>query len=224
MTDDPQDYFVLKALKKLSSNPDTMEISSSDLAEEMGVSQQSASNYIIRLAREGLIDRRMSGRRQAIVITPKGLEILYRELNSLNEILENEEAIVVRGRISSGLGEGKYYISRKNYVIQFQQRLGFIPYLGTLNITVDPDYRNHYTRIHTASGIRIEGFKTEDRTFGPVRAFKATFYSSQCAIIMPDRTLHSDVVEVISVDYLRGKYNLKDGDEVSIRVLLKPQN
>lgn len=222
MTNDPQDYFVLKALKKLSSNPERVEISSGDLAEEMGVSQQSASNYIIRLSREGLIERQMSGRRQAIVITQKGLEVLYNELNSLNLLLENEESIVVKGRVSSGLGEGRYYISRKNYVIQFQQRLGFIPYMGTLNVTVDPDYKNHYIRLRTAQGIKIEGFRTEDRTFGPVRAFKGTFFGSECAIIIPDRTLHSDVVEIISVDYLRGKYNLKDGDDVSIRVLLKP--
>ena len=221
MNTEPQDYFVLKALKKLSGNPSSVEISSSDLAEELGVSQQSASNYIIHLSGEGFIERHMSGRRQAIVLTQKGLEVLYNELNTLNVLLESEESIIVKGRVSSGLGEGRYYISRKNYVIQFQQKLGYVPYMGTLNITVDPDYRNHYIRLRTAQGLRIEGFKTEDRTFGPVKAFKSTFYGSDCAIIMPDRTLHSDVVEIISVDYLRGKYNLKDGDSVSIKVLLK---
>ena len=46
----------------------------------------------------------------------------------------------VVGEVSSGLGEGRYYISRKSYIIQFQEKLGFIPFLGTLNIRVSQEF------------------------------------------------------------------------------------
>jgi riboflavin kinase len=216
-----QTYFILKELKQLAGSGSEIEISSSDLAEKLEVSQQSASNYIIELSESGYIERKMASRRQSISITEKGLNFLYRELDSLSNLLETEKSIVIKGSVTSGLGEGRYYVSRKNYVIQFQKKLNFIPYLGTLNIAVEPDYRSNYSRVKSAEGIHIEGFKTEDRTFGPVKAFRAKIFNTDCAIIMPERTVHSDIVEVICTDYLRGKYSLKDGDRVSLTVQIR---
>ena len=53
-------------------------------------------------------------------------------------------------------------------------------------------------------------------------AFLATLRKSdsneeiECAILIPDLTRHIDVVEVISIDYLREKLGLTDGDEVTL--------
>jgi len=39
-------------------------------------------------------------------------------------------------------------------------------------------------------------------------------------VIVPNRSHYSDVVEVISKDYLREKLKLRDGDEVAVEIRL----
>src|SRR5438093_1036406 len=48
----------------------------------------------------------------------------------------------------------------------------------------------------------------------------ATVGHVDCAVIMPIRTHHTDVLEVISKHYLRGSLGLKDGDIVELMVSL----
>jgi riboflavin kinase len=214
-------YEVLKEIKKASNDRGFTKISSSRLAERLGLSQQSGSMYINSLLKEGYIERQLKSDGQYIYLTEKGLDVLYSELNDLLEILDGEQSLQIRGRVKSGLGEGRYYISREKYVAQFKEKLDFVPYFGTLNIVVDTEYRNHYSRLQAAGGIKINGFEADGRTFGPVKAFRATIFKTECAVIMPERTVHTDVIEVISTEYLREKYDLKDGDPVTISVSLK---
>ena len=47
---------------------------------------------------------------------------------------------MMRGRVVGGLGQGQYYISRKGYRHQFIQKLGFVPFPGTLNIKLDEPF------------------------------------------------------------------------------------
>ena len=214
-------YEVLKEIKKASNDRGFAKISSTKLADLLGMSQQSGSSYINSLLKEGYIERQLKSDGQHIYLTEKGLGVLYTELNDLLEILDGEQSLQIRGRVKSGLGEGRYYISREKYVVQFKEKLDFVPYFGTLNIVVDSEYRSHYARLRAAGGIKISGFEADGRTFGPVKAFKATIFQTECAVIMPERTVHTDVIEVISTEYLREKYDLKDGDPVTITVSLK---
>ena len=70
--------------------------------------------------------------------------------------------------------------------------------------------------LKNSKAIDIDEFKTRNRTFGSVRCFRAKINGSDGAIVIPLRTHYSSVLEFISHDYLRGKLNLKDGDEVKI--------
>lgn len=215
---DSQTYYALKVLKSISGLHNKVSISSGDLADKMGVSQQSASRVILELVSKGYITRTLENRKQSISITESGLEILYTELSNLSHILNLDSTITIGGRVESGLGEGRYYISRKYYIVQFQERLGFIPYLGTLNIKVKPEFENLLRRLRSSTGIHIEGFETDDRTFGPVKAFNAKIRGVSCAVILPERSVYSDVIEVISKDFLREKFGLQDGDNVIVDV------
>ena len=127
-------YWALKALKSLGGSRSLISISSSELAEYMKISQQSASRFILDLLRGGYIIRQMNGRKQDISITEKGVALLVKEYADLSVILEKPVKMKLYGNVQSGLGEGRYYISRKGYIVQFQEKLGFIPYLGTLNL------------------------------------------------------------------------------------------
>ncbi len=214
-------YDALKEIKKAYNDKGFASISSSQLAERLGLSQQSGSSYINILQREGYVERQLTSHGQHISLTEKGVGVLYSELNDLLEILDGEQSLQITGVVKSGLGEGRYYISREKYVEQFREKLNFVPYFGTLNIVVDGGYLSHYSRLQAASGIKILGFEADGRTFGPVKAFRGTIFQTNCAIIMPERTVHTDVLEIIATEYLREKYSLKDGDRVTILVSLK---
>ncbi len=211
-------YYALKVIKTKAGQKNHVTISSNELAEGMGLSQQSASRVLIKLVEDGYVNRTFQNRKQRIVLTDSGLDVLYKELGSLSKILYLDSTISLSGIVQSGLGEGRYYISRKFYIIQFQEKLGFIPYLGTLNLKILPAYESPLRRLRSSPGIHIDGFETEDRTFGPVKVFNATVNGKKCAVIFPERTVYTDVVELISEDYLRGEFGLKDGDEVNVTV------
>ncbi len=215
---DPNLYHALKVLKAKAGTKNQVVVSSGELAKSIGLSQQSASRIIIKLVEDGLVTRTSQNRKQRIVITDSGLEVLYKELGGLSKILNLDSTISLSGMVQSGLGEGRYYISRKFYIIQFQQKLGFIPYLGTLNLKILPAYESPLRRLRSSPGIHIDGFETEDRTFGPVKVFNATMNEQKCAVIFPERSVYTDVMEVISDKYLRGEFNLQDGDTINIAV------
>ncbi len=211
-------YFVLKEIKRMAGQSNRITVSSTELAGKIGQSQQSASRFILQLVEKGYLTRSLENRKQTLKITEQGLHLLYSELSSLSRILGMEARIRIPGRVSSGLGEGRYYISRKNYIRQFQYKLNMIPYLGTLNVKVEQADWDQLRRLRSSEGIHIDGFSTDDRTFGDVKAFPARINGVEGAVIMPERTVYTDVIEFISEKFLRGTLNLKDGDEVTVEV------
>jgi CTP-dependent riboflavin kinase len=69
---------------------------------------------------------------------------------------------------------------------------------------------------------RIQGFEREGRSFGGATAILASLNTVgghevtaiDCAILIPDLTRHTDVVEVIASAFLREAFDLVDGDEL----------
>lgn len=217
-------YYALKIIKERAGSRNHVSISSGELADGMCLSQQSASRVLIRLEEGGYISRTFHNRKQRIVLTDSGLDILYRELGSLSKILNLDSTISISGIVQSGLGEGRYYISRKSYIIQFQDKLGFIPFLGTLNVKISPAFESRLRRLRSSPGIHIDGFQTEDRTFGPVKVFHASVNGEKCAVIFPERSVYTDVIELISEKYLRGEFSLNDGDPIEVSVDISRSN
>ncbi len=213
-------YNTIKILKKLSAAGNTIYISSGELAEKLGVSQQTASRFIIELTDKKYIERTLQNRKQKITLLEPSLDLLYSELNQLNSILEMRQELNLKGELKSGMGEGKYYISQEGYMVQFREKLGISPYPGTLNITINPEYENILRRIRSADGIHIEGFKDKERTFGGVKCFPGRIDGTGAWLIFPARSSYTDVVEIISDRFLRNDLKLQDGDELSIRVTL----
>ena len=213
-------YSLLKNLKILSGSSNTIMISSGEIGKKMGISQQSASRLILKAVDEGFIKRDLTARRQHLVITERGIGILMQEFSELSTMLGAQETTKITGYVQSGLGEGRYYISRKPYIVQFQEKLGFIPFLGTLNLRIDNKSEVALRKIRSMNGIKIEGFKTEDRTFGGVKAFHSTIEGIKAALIFPERSVYSNIIEVISSEFLREKLGLQDGSPVEIEVKL----
>ena len=210
----------LKEIAVMGGARGSVPLSSRELAKRLGVSQQTASNRILDLVEEGLIEREMGRRTQSIKVTQRGLDALRSEYADYVRIFEVEDFLRIHGVVTTGLGEGEFYMRRKGYQEQFQRKLWFKPYEGTLNLKITGKERTTLEILRRMDGIEIGGFESEGRTFGPVKTFLATIGDVECAVVMPLRSHHTDVLEVISKHHLRSKLGLRDGDIVELVVRL----
>ena len=206
---------VLKHLGLEGGVNDFIPLSSGELARDLDISQQSASKKILELLDNEFIIRRLGARRQLIKITDKGLNILRKEYSDYQRLFELADYITIRG-----VGEGKYYVTQKGYMTQFKKKLWFKPYKGTLNIKISGRELNKIELIRNLEGIPIQGFEDAGRTFGKGKCFLCDIQGVECAIMLPHRSHYENVIEIISLHYLRDKLKLKDGDVVEIRVAL----
>lgn len=204
-----------------------VQVTTPALARFLNTSQQSASRVMIKMEKEGFIERRMVGRSCYVRLTEKAVNELSELYAELKRIIEKPVEVVLEGRVFSGMGEGAYYISLPWYRDQIRKKLGFDPYPGTLNVNLlSWDSIQNRRLVGKYADIWIEGFKDRNRTYGGARAILASFNNSDlCAILYIERTHYGEnVIELISPVYLRGKYGLSDGDKVKITVTLPTVN
>ncbi len=193
-------------------------LSSREVGERIGLSQQAADRHLLLLENRGLIVRRMATRSQRLTLTPSAMDLLRREYVSYRRIFEGPGAIRFQGTIRSGLGEGRYYLSQPGYMVQFAERLGYSPFPGTLNVGLPPDGTEVIATVRMWTGIRIDGFEASGRTFGGATCYAARVSGRACHAILPDRTHHQDVLELIAAEKLRDRLHLKDGDGVAVEI------
>jgi riboflavin kinase len=194
-------------------------ITSREVGELLGVSQQMADNYLLGLSKRGLIKRALGSRKQHVTLTKAGMDALRVEYTELKQIFEVPRQISIKGQVVSGVGEGRYYLSKEGYVSQFVEKLGYTPFPGTLNIRLPPEHLSVYDDVRGLKGIRIEGFQAENRTFGGATCYEARINGKKCHLILPDRTHYEDTLEIISPKNLRQVLHVDDGDSVNMEIL-----
>ena len=196
-------------LLELASKGFSQETSTIKLSSEIGLSQQSVSRKLIEMERAGLIGRQASPRGMKIEITPAGRMLLNRKYQRLEAALDGGSKL--SGEVVSSMGEGSYYLRQKGYLDQINAKLGFSPYPGTLNIKTDD--------FPMAEPIEIPGFKTKERSFGSLKCYPIKIGQTEAAIVLPTRTHHKGILEIIAPVSLRRKLKLKDGDTVELEVV-----
>jgi riboflavin kinase len=216
----PQHLQTLKQIALMGGIHDFISVSSSGLGKAMSLSQQSASKRILELLDLGLISRDLGTRAQRLKLTKEGVETLTREYADYKIIFELKDRLSISGTVTTGLGEGQYYIQQKEYKIQFEEKLWFEPYEGTLNIRLGGSDMFKLNILEDSEGILIKGFESKGRSFGDVMCFPAKMRNVECAVIMPVRSHHTDVLEVISKHHLRSTLDLEDGNIVELTVFL----
>lgn len=193
-------------------------LTSRELGDRIGVSQQAADRYLVALEKRGLVTRSLAQRRQRLLLTPPAMEILRTEYHAYRRIFEGPAKVTFSGVVASGLGEGRYYLSQPGYVVQFAERLGYAPYPGTLNVRVEAEALRKVALLSGWRGVRIDGFSAAGRTFGGASCFPARLNGHPCHLIHPDRTHHRDVVEFIAPECLRERLPVRDDDPVTVDV------
>lgn len=215
------DVTTLLAIARSGGLEAPVQLSSKKMGDILGISQQTAARRLKKLEERQLITREIGSRGQSIRITKKGQEQLGTIYRDLSKVFGKKEAfITVCGTIVTGMGEGEYYMKMPEYKRQFQEKLGFIPYPGTLNLKLTSD-EDIITRqsMDKQPGILIEGFKREDRTFGSVKCFKAEVENIKGAVVIPARTHHaSNTLEVIATEKIRDELALEEGDRICLRL------
>lgn len=215
---------VLYKLAESGANDEGVSWNTTDLAREIGSSQQTASRRLIEMEKLGLIERVREGRNEKVRITREGLSNLTGMYQVLKRVFEApKKELVMTAAVFSGLGEGSYYVGLEGYRKQFRSKLGFDPFPGTLNLRVRKEDLGERRLLETYPFIPIDGFANEKRTYGGAKCYKATVDEKATgAIIIPIRAHYGeDVVEIISPEPLRKRLRLKDGDLVRVKALLE---
>jgi riboflavin kinase len=218
----------LRKLALLGAVEQPVKLSSVHFAEIISSSVQTAARRLQELERGGLVHRRIMADGQWVILTKRGVEQLKRECYEYQELFFSTPKIEVEigGRLITGMGEGEYYTTLEGYRKQFEAKLGFTPFPGTLNLSLDLLCIVTRKKLDGRRGIEIEGFELENRTFGGAKCFPCKILDERAegiksAVIIPHRTHYpDDILEIISPVFLRGELALKDGDEIRIRVMI----
>ena len=197
-------------------------ITTSSLGRNIHKSQQAASKHLLELEQNNFIERIINGRNISVKITSKGFSELVKLSAILQKSIDSSPSHVeLKGTLVSGMGEGAYYMGLKGYTKQFQSKIGYVPFPGTLNVRLDQKiHQESIKQFETLNGVKIKSFSDGKRTYGWVKCFRAKLNNSvTCELIMLERTHHDDsIIELISKSCLRKSGKLKDGSKVLISI------
>lgn len=131
---------------------------------------------------------------------------------------QSNAKINLKGEVVTGLGTGKFFVTKEEYKEQFIKKIGYIPYAGTLNLKIKTEDRSYLARYTDC--ILIRGFKENNRTYGKVKCLNCTLKKdkkkTKGTIVLPQKTRHTDIIEMISPQNLRKTLDLKNSDMVEI--------
>ena len=124
--------------------------------------------------------------------------------------------IVLKGKVFSGGKRGRLFVDLPWVKKQINEKLGFNPYIGTLNLRL-PN-KTVLDRLREADGIII----VPEKGYFEGKCFKALVNGKiEGAVVLPDVPDYPpDLLEILAPVNLRKKFGLKDGMvvEVSIRI------
>jgi len=199
-----------------------VKVSCATLGNQLETSTQTASRRLQSLESAGLIEREIVSDGQWISATDDGERVLRAEYADYRRLFEIDTGLVLSGTVTTGMGEGKHYISLPGYERQFDSKLGYVPFAGTLNLELDEASVRARGELPAQASVPIDSWEDGDRTFGAATCYPAKMVADNESyepvhVIVPDRTHHDEGnIEVIAPEKLREKLNLDDGDTVSV--------
>ena len=125
--------------------------------------------------------------------------------------------IVLKGKVFSGGKRGRLFVDLPWVKEQINQKLGFNPYIGTLNLRL-PN-KTVLDRLREADGIII----VPEKGYFEGKCFKALVNEKiEGAVVLPNVPDYpSDLLEVLAPVNLRKTFGLKDGMEVKVFIRIE---
>jgi riboflavin kinase len=132
----------------------------------------------------------------------------------MNMGLSSFKNIIITGMIFSGNKESVNYLSFDWVKKQLVEKIGFVPFPGTLNVKLDEKNVKAKESLMSKPGITID----PQLGYYSGKCYHACIRNNcNCVIIIPESPEYpKDVLEVISPMSLRSYFQLKDGDCIQI--------
>ncbi|VVC01759.1 Riboflavin kinase [uncultured archaeon] len=201
-------------LLQKGAHKEAKRITTGEIADAIGVSQQTASRKLIELEKDGQLERVMG----KVRLTDKAIVEVRKCVSEVLASLEGT-GMIFRGKVVRGLGEGSFFVGQKEYVAQFKKKLGFMPFKGTLNLFIDAEDVEKRLTLREEKPIEIPGFSKGKRKFGKIAAYKCMIGGLPGAIVFPDYSQHGlQTLEIISSFNLRKELKLEDGAIVPVEI------
>ena len=127
------------------------------------------------------------------------------------------QEIVLKGKVFSGNKGGKLFVNLPWVRKQMDEKLGFNPYAGTLNLRLPNE--TVLNRLREADGIII----VPEKGYSEGKCFKALVNEKvEGAVVLPDVPDYPlDLLEVLAPVNLRKNFGLIDGMEVVVNIILE---
>lgn len=221
-----QHVITLMQLLSKGARYNFVEVTTTELGDSIGKSQQAASRHLLELENSGYVERSKRGQKFAVRITEKGFAEIQNLYTALRSALESQPGSVdFEGTVVSGMGEGAYYMSLEGYRQQFKQKLGYEPYPGTLNVRLSNQiYMNARRELGKYPSIFVDGFRDGTRTYGWVKCYRAIINEGaiqNAAVLVLERTHYDDtMLEVVAPVSIKESTGIKNGDIVRVQVLI----
>ncbi len=122
----------------------------------------------------------------------------------------------LEGQVTTGEGNGKKFLSLQWVQQQIEEKLGFTPFLGTLNLRLTPRSAENKKLIEKTEALKIY---PSEKGYCEGILVKASIDHFECAIVIPQTANYPrKILEIIATQNLREVLQLKDGDKVTITV------
>jgi riboflavin kinase len=216
----------LRDIARLGSCNDSVGTTPQEIAEPLGVSEETLRSRLQPLDEAGLVERESDSAEGPITLTRSGQDLLSEEYIQYRELFDTRGVgVTLSGRVCDGVGEGGDFISLEGYATQFVERLGYEPYAGTLNVELDEVNVAKRTALEKVDAIDIDGWEADGRSFGPVTCYPATIETvsadsyDRAHILVPERTHHPpDILELVADVRLREALGLEIGEVIAVHV------
>ena len=123
----------------------------------------------------------------------------------------------VKGIVTTGNKRGKDFVNLSWVKTQIREKLGFNPYLGTLNLKILN--KSDLQKLHESSGLKIK----PEEGYCEGKLFKALVMKKIWgAVVLPDIPEYpTNTLEIITSMNLRKTLGLNDGDKIEIIIELE---
>ena len=147
---------------------------------------------------------------------PDGVPVTY--LQWISKIQLPDETI--RGRLTSGVGQGKFFTHIDWARRQFIDKLSIDPFPGTVNLMIEePDSMSAWDQVRNTQGVRIDNPNSSPDACS-ARCYPVSIDGRlDAAIVLPEVAGYSsNQIEFIAPVSVRGALGFNDGDSVILEV------
>jgi CTP-dependent riboflavin kinase len=127
-----------------------------------------------------------------------------------------EEKLVITGKIVSGAGQGAYFTQIDWVQQQCNEKLGFKPCPGTLNLELSKRNLPTIESLEKEKGIELI---SPNPKFCNAKALSVSLGEIRAAIVMPEEKVRihpQNIIEIIAPLNIKAALNVKDGDYLNL--------